>query len=64
MRGGAIIYFISGGISKTRHLFFIPSIFILGLTAKQMVPFPLLGSATTKFVAKGSTFLSTHSTEA
>ena len=64
MRGFAIMYFILDGISNNLHLFFIPSIFIFGDIARHIVPFPLLSSATTRFVVNGSRFLSTHSTDA
>ena len=52
------------GISNILHLFFIPIDFIFGDIAKHRAPFPLDGSATTRFVSKGFNPLSTHSTEA
>jgi len=58
------MYSTSFGISNIRHLFFIPIAFILGVMAKHNAPLPLLGSATTRFVLKGSSFLSEHSIEA
>ena len=64
MRGIAVIYSTSLGISNIRHLFFIPIFFIFGVMAKHKAPLPLLGSATTRFVLNGSSFLSEHSTEA
>ena len=47
-----------------RHLFFIPSAFIAGVIAKHIAPSPREGSATTRFVLKGSNPLSAHSQEA
>ena len=52
------------GISKIRHLFLTPLAFKEGEMAKQIAPFPLEGSATTKSVSKGSSPLATHSTDA
>ena len=52
------------GISNSLHLLDTPSFFIAGETARQIVPLPLLESATTRFALKGSKPLSTHSQEA
>ena len=52
------------GISKILHLFLTPKAFNDGDTAKHIAPSPLEGSATTKFVVRDFSFLSTHSTYA
>ena len=44
--------------------FFIPIFFIAGVIARQIVLSVLSGSATTRFVVIGSSFLSTHSIDA
>ena len=52
------------GISKIRHRLAIPLSLRAGETARQIAPFPLAASDTTRLVSKGSSPLSTHSTEA
>ena len=59
-----MIYSIFLGISKIRPLLLTPNFLIAGVAARVMAPPPLVGSATTKFILKGSSPLSAHSTEA
>ena len=62
--GGAVIYLIFLGISKTLPREGTPRVFIYGVTARVIAPPFLDGSATISGVVNGSKFLSTHSTEA
>jgi hypothetical protein len=64
MLGIAVMYLISLGISYSLQRFFTPSAFIAGDIAKHIVPLPRVSSATTKFVSKGFSPRSAHSTEA
>jgi hypothetical protein len=62
--GMAVMYFTQSGISWIRHRFLMPSAFMAGVIARQIVDFDLVGSATTRFVLNGFSPRSTHSTEA
>ena len=62
--GGAMIYPMSGGISRTRHRPGTPRAFMAGLTARQIVLSVRSGSATTRRAFMGSRPLSRHSTDA
>jgi len=48
--GMAVMYFTQSGISWIRHRFLMPSAFMAGVIARQIVDFDLVGSATTRFV--------------
>ena len=61
---GKNIYLILVGTSYNLHLFFTPSFLSAGDTAKHIVLFVLVGSATISLVFIASKPLSAHSTDA
>ena len=64
MRGSAVTYSTPGGISCRRQRLRMPSSFMAGVMARQMVVPERSGSATTRFAVIGSRPRARHSTEA